>query len=103
MNSETTERIVQMITDRANATPSAIEFELAYQARVAIERIRFAIKTSEHSCGRPEQVREANFQLLDALGRLEAAERSFQQKSRSHLPAPAPEDGRQRTAGAAAD
>lgn len=96
------EKILQMITERANAMPSAIEFELAYQARVAIERIRFAIRVSEHSCGQPEQVREANFQLLDALGRLEAAERSFQQKSRAYSVCPMPEDGRQRAAGAAA-
>jgi hypothetical protein len=103
MTSESTETILRLISDRANSTPSALEFELAYQARVAIERIRFAIRVSEHSCGRPEQVREANFQLLDALGRLEAAERSFQQKSRTSSVCPIREDGRQRAAGAAAD
>jgi hypothetical protein len=32
---------------------------MAYQARVAIDRIRFAIKHTEQFCPRSDQVREA--------------------------------------------
>jgi hypothetical protein len=83
MSSETVDQILRMIEDGANSRPSAIEFEMAYQSRVAIDRIRFAIKATEQGAHQPEQLREAALQLLDALGRLEKAERSFQQKFRS--------------------
>ena len=83
MNSETVDQILLMIEDGANSKPSASEFEMAYQSRVAIDRIRFAIRVTEQSAGQPEQLREAGFQLLDALGRLETAERNFQRRFRS--------------------
>ena len=60
-----------------------MEFEMAYQARIAIERIRFAIKQTEQAGGRVDQIRAAGMQLLDALDRLESVERRFQQRSRS--------------------
>jgi len=44
MISDVMHQILQTIEDAANSRPSAIEFEMAYQARVAIDRIRFAIK-----------------------------------------------------------
>jgi hypothetical protein len=59
------------------------EFEMAYQSRVAIDRIRFAIRVTEQSADQPEQLREASYQLLDALDRLETAERNFQRRFRS--------------------
>ena len=62
---------------------SAVEFELAYQARAAMDRIRFAIKVTEDPDTRQEQLREAGLQLLDALDRLKAAEYSFQRRFRS--------------------
>jgi hypothetical protein len=71
---------------------SAVEFELAYQARVAMDRIRFAIKVTEDRATRQEQLREAGLQLLDALDRLETAERSFQRRFRSR-----PSDGNPET------
>jgi len=83
MSSETVDQVLRMIEDSANSTPSAIEFEMAYQSRVAIDRIRFAIKATEQGADQPEQLREAGLQLLDALGRLETAERSFQRKFRA--------------------
>jgi len=49
------------------------EFELAYQVRVAIDCIRFAIKATEQSIEEPNEGceaslrQEANLQLLDAL------------------------------------
>jgi hypothetical protein len=84
MSSEAKAQILKMIEYRANSTPSAVEFEMAYQARVAIDRIRFAIRVTEQSSDQSEHVREANMLLLDALGRLETAERSFQRKCRSN-------------------
>jgi len=55
---------------------------MAYQARVAIDRIRFAIKHTEQFAPRTDQMREAELQLLDALERLERVDRQFQQRSR---------------------
>lgn len=60
-----------------------MEFEMAYQSRVAIDRIRCVIKHSEQFCPRSEQMREAGLQLLDALQRLETLDRRFQERSRS--------------------
>jgi hypothetical protein len=82
MSSETMHQILQTIEEEMSARPSAIEFEMAYQARVAIDRIRFAIKHTEQFCPRSDQLREVGLQLLDALGRLEAVERRFQTRSR---------------------
>ena len=47
--------------------PSPIEFEMAYQARVAIDRIRFAIKHTEQFARQTDRSREVGLQLLDAL------------------------------------
>lgn len=58
--------------------PSPIEFEMAYQARVAIDRIRFAIKHTEQFARQSDRSREVGLQLLDALDRLEALDRHFQ-------------------------
>ena len=76
-------QILQTIEDAANSRPSAIEFEMAYQSRVAIDRIRFAIKHTEQFGPRTDQIREAALQLLDALQRLETVDRCFQARSRS--------------------
>ncbi len=82
MRSEMLKEFVGVIEAEAHSRPSALEFELAYQARVAIDRIRFAIKATENR-SQPEQLREAGMQLLDALDRLEAAERRFQDRWRN--------------------
>jgi hypothetical protein len=63
-----------------------MEFEMAYQAHIAIERIRLAIKQTEQAVDHPEQTREAGMSLLDALDRLESVERRFQQRSRCKAP-----------------
>src|SRR5471030_2567380 len=47
--------------------PSAIEFEMAYQARIAIGRIKFAIKHTEQFSKPCIYMREAGLQLLNAL------------------------------------
>jgi hypothetical protein len=83
MSSDVMHQILQTIEDEANSTPSAIEFEMAYQARVAIDKIRFAIKHTEQFGSHSDQMRETGLQLLDALQRLEAVERRFQVGSRA--------------------
>jgi hypothetical protein len=62
--------------------PAAIEFEMAYQARVAIDRIKFAIKHVEQFSAPCVHMRDANLQLLEALDRLESLDRRFQIRSR---------------------
>jgi hypothetical protein len=75
-------QIVAAIEADVQSRPSAIEFEMAYQARVAIDRIKFAIRHTEQFARPCETMREAGLQLLDALERLEALDRRFQVRSR---------------------
>jgi hypothetical protein len=84
MKPEIKEQILSLIEAKAAALPTAMEFELAYQVRVAIDRIRFAIKHMERFEPRTDQMHEAGLQLLDALERLESAERKFQTRYRAH-------------------
>ena len=83
MSSEFMQRIVQIIESDVVSRPSAIEFEMAYQARVAIDRIRFAIRHAEQFARPSDTMREACLELLDALQRLEALDRRFQVRSRT--------------------
>ncbi len=85
MSSEAMHQFLEQIEADVRAHPSPIEFETAYQARVAIDRIKFAIKHTEHFGPRTDAIREAGLQLLDALERLESVDRRFQQRSRSRL------------------
>ncbi len=80
MSAEMARKVLQIIDDAAGQQPSGIEFELAYQARVAIDRIKFAIEHIERFAPRTPQMREATLQLLDALTRLESADRKFQRR-----------------------
>jgi hypothetical protein len=78
-------QIVETIEADVQSRPSAIEFEMAYQARVAIDRIRFAIKHAEQFARPCETMREIGLELLDALQRLEALDRRFQARSRMSI------------------
>jgi hypothetical protein len=82
MRSAIIRRIVAAIEADAPSRPSATEFEMAYQARVAIDRIKFAIKHAEQFTVPSDGMREAGLQLLDALERLEVLDRRFQVRSR---------------------
>ena len=81
MKSELVEEIFQLVEARSQSRPTPMEFEMAYQARVAMDRIRFAIKHAEQFGPQTEPMREAGLQLLDALQRLETADRRFQKRS----------------------
>ena len=63
-----------------------MEFEMAYQARVAIDRIKFAIKHTEQFARPCDTMREVGLELLDALERLESLDRRFQIRSRMAPP-----------------
>jgi len=80
MNSTLAREVFDLI-EAASSRQSSSDFELAYQARIAIERIRFALKATEMSTSH-EQLTKARFQLLDALDRLSAADHHFQQRFR---------------------
>ena len=82
MNSRLMREVLDMIEADVRSRPSPAEFEMAYQARVAIDRIRFAIKHTEQFAPHTDQTREAGLQLLDALERLELADRNFQNRFR---------------------
>ena len=82
MRSEILRQILETIETDVQSRPSAIEFEMAYQARVAIDRIKFAIKHTEQFARPCGTMREAGLELLDALERLEALDRRFQIRSR---------------------
>ena len=83
INSEMMKRVVRSIEGEMVSKPSAFEFEMAYQARVAIDRIKFAIRQAERFGPDSKEQHELGLQLLDALDRLEAVERTFQIRSRS--------------------
>jgi hypothetical protein len=85
-------QIVETIKADVQSRPSAMEFEMAYQARVAIDRIKFAIKHAEQFARPCDTMREVGLELLDALERLEALDRRFQARSRMARPS---QNGRQ--------
>lgn len=93
MSSEAMREVLQLIDANAQSRPTPMEFELAYQVRVAMDRIRFAIKHIEQFAPHTDPTQEIGLQLLDALQRLETADRRFQE--RSHLPKTTGEDARQ--------
>lgn len=80
--SELAKEVFALVEAKFPSRTTPVEFELAYQARVAMDQIRFAIKHTEQFAPRTEQMQEAGMQLLDALQRLETAERGFQEQSR---------------------
>lgn len=60
-------------------SPSTKSRNTSYQARIAVERIRFAIRQTDQLAASQPVLQEVGMQLLDALDRLETAERHFQE------------------------
>lgn len=83
MSSEIMQYVLDLIEFEVQRRPRAIEFEMAYQSRIAIDRIKFAIKHTEQFGPRTDEMREVGLQLLDALNRLESADRQFQRRFQS--------------------
>ena len=94
MSSEIMHEILQTIEAEVQSRPSAFEFEMAYQARVAIDRIRFAITHAEQFSKPCAQMREASMQLVEALDRLEGLDRRFRSRSRINSGSQLPSDKR---------
>ena len=67
MSSEVMNQIRQTIDDEVNSKPSAFEFEMAYQARTAIDRIKFAIKHTEQFGPHTDQMWEASIHFQVTL------------------------------------
>jgi len=78
MTAKFAEKVVAELTRFAQSTTKPLEFEMAYQAKVASDRIRFAVRHIDRYQNHSNELREVNLQLLDALDRLESAERKFQ-------------------------
>lgn len=83
MNSVITEYFLDLIEAEVQRRPRAAEFEMAYQTRIAMDRIKFAIKHTEQFAPRTTEMREVGLQLLDALNRLDSADRQFQKRFRA--------------------
>ena len=82
MKQERATEFLEMIELEIQSRPSPSGFEMAYQVRIAIDRIRFAIQHTDRVAQGCGQILEANLQLLDALDRLQSAERHFQESWR---------------------
>jgi hypothetical protein len=82
MSPEMVRNVLELIESEIQRRPSPVDFEMAYQIRVSIDRIKIAIKCTEEFGPRSEQMRQIGLQLLDALDRLDAAERHFQKRFR---------------------
>ena len=82
MKTEMVDQILETLRGEQGSRPSSLEFEMAYQVRIAIDRIRFAIRHTEHLAQPCPHLCEANLELLDALERLQSVDRRFQKRSR---------------------
>ncbi len=86
--SEFAREVLALVGPRETYEPVEIKFELAYQSRLAVERIRFAIREIEKHVPGQSRLCEATFQLADALDRLESADRHFQESLRNRSRTP---------------
>jgi hypothetical protein len=82
MNSELLHQFLESVQAKARSRSSGLEFEMAYQARIAIDRIKLAVRRTEQADSRGDHIREAGLLLLEALDRLQSVERRFQLRSR---------------------
>jgi hypothetical protein len=78
MRSEIMHQNVETIKAEVRSRLSAIEFEMAYQARAAIDRIQFVIRHAEQFPQPCVHVREVGRRSLDALDRLGSLDRRLQ-------------------------
>ena len=84
MSSEAMHEFLQTVEAEVQSRPTPTEFEMAYQARVAIDRIRFAIKHTEQFGPRTDQMRETGLQLRDF--KEQHRQRYRERQPRGHLP-----------------
>jgi hypothetical protein len=82
VESKRAQEVFSLIEANLTSGPSSEEFQMACQVRVALDRIRFTVKQLEQIGVIANSVREVSLQLLNALERLESADRWFQSRSR---------------------
>jgi hypothetical protein len=82
VRAEIAREVRSLIDSQVASRPAPIEYEMAYQVRVAIDRIRFAIAQIEKIGSCPDISREVSLQLVDALDRLKGADLKFQDNFR---------------------
>jgi hypothetical protein len=70
-------QVLDTIETEVRSRSFAIEFEMMYQVRVAIDRIKRAIKQTEQTGERSDQIREPGMLPLDALDRLDSCRASI--------------------------
>jgi hypothetical protein len=92
-------QIIEAVEADVASRPSPFEFEMAYQARIAVDRIKFAIRHADQFGESCDAMKNVGMQLLDALQRLESLDRRFQSRSRTSAPQ---NDGHAREAAATA-
>ena len=78
MTTKSMHQLLEIIEEEVRSTPSAIEFEMAYQARVVVDRIKFATRQVEQYAKPCAQMRDVGLQLPEAVERLQALDRRFQ-------------------------
>lgn len=86
MNAELLNQFLETIEAEVRSRSLGMEFEMAYQMRVVIDRIKLAVKQTEEAEGRADRIHEAGLLSLDALDRLQSVEARFQRCSRHTAP-----------------
>jgi hypothetical protein len=81
MTTKSIHQLLEIIEKEVRSTPSAIEFEMAYQARVVVDRIKFAIRQVEQYAKPCAEMHEGGLRLPEAVERLKALDRRFQTRS----------------------
>lgn len=71
-------KVLTVVAESPRTRMDSLEYEMAYQARVASDRIRFAIRVIQKTGTDDAELRQAGLELLDALDRLASAEHHFQ-------------------------
>lgn len=82
MNASNQLKLLELFDTYSAENQTPLAFELAYQVRVAIDKIRFAITQIDSCAKHSSQVHEASLQLADTLDRLSAADRKFDRSVR---------------------
>ena len=78
--SQLAKEVFSIVERKVLSDSQSMEFEMAYQMKVAGERIRFALKSMD-MIAPSATVQEISLQLLDALDRMERVDRRFQRQS----------------------
>src|SRR5215472_15649986 len=81
MTTKSMHQLLEIIEEEVRSTPSAVEFEMAYQARVVVDQIKFGIREVEQYAKPCAEMREVGLRLPKAVERLQALDRRFQTRS----------------------